>query len=354
MGGPSRNGKTTLIKAINSHKGKVAGLPVEGLLDRFYYHRYLSFNSSKDLIIREYLQLERYTDEKRKESTCPGEYIHGNIEDISARIEDKRHHIEIIFDLLAEFAHGNDAESWAVCDLHPERIFGMLKQYCPNLHLIIMLRDPREAICANLHWRTFPRKRDNPRQVLEYHLLLWAFSAINYHYWKNRYPDDVTVFSFNALLDKNSAQSLELSRLVGINPDSFSALLGTTPSYTFEGVKHLTPYNEWKELLTDKELALIELLEPYAARCGNEFYHEVTSRTKNNEGMELKTKLEKMDSLCSLNPIAAKKFIEIQANGGTLQYYLNLSRYKFNEIKHSLQFMCKSTHPHPRDKSKAV
>lgn len=339
VGGPSRNGKTALINSLYENKGTVRGLPVEALLDRFYYRFYPKFNSNRKIILEDYLKLKRYTNEKRTETASPIEYFSTPLESVGKEIGEKKHHIEIIFDALNLFAKDNNAFSWAVCDLHAERLFDIFKKYCPKLHLIIILRDPREALCANLYWRTYPQKNNFPKRVLEYRLLLWIFSAQIYLHWKDSFPDDVSLFSFNALLDKNSEHSKNLSKLVNLPPEKFSLYFKEIPFYSFENNKFFTPEKEWKPLLGREELDFIEdATSPYVKACSLDFgFFNKNPRLEENSHFE--NLLKTAASLCKKDAVQAKDFIEINANEGKIRFYKNLIQYRLNELKRLIKLL---------------
>ncbi len=340
VGGPSRNGKTTLVNVVNRQKGDIAGLPVEGQLERFYCRFYPFFNSNKRAVIEDYALLPRYTDEKRLEKHSPAEFISTPLDLLCSEISGKAHHIGLIFDFLSTFARDNGASSWIVCDLHPERFFEFYKQHCPELHLIIMMRDPRESLCANLYWRTYPERRKYPKPLIEYYTLLWAFSARNYVYWKTKYPDDVSIFSFNDLLDENSAASGRFSQLLKIQPGAFSAFFPTTPSFSFNDGKHYAPDGEWKELMSEDEIFFIEgQLKESSDECGLNFQFGKNSASVVSESSEFLKKKQQMLVICDESPILAKRFIERVNARNMFDYYITRIKRAINEIKRIAVFL---------------
>jgi len=262
IGGPSRNGKTTLVHILYRKHGSIIGLPVEGLFYNFYCRNYPLRYLQKNIILREYLEQERYIDENRTKTARPLDFFYSDLHAISKQISAKsNHHLQIISSALEFFARDNKAKTWAVCDLHPEFYFSEFKKWIPNLHLVIMLRDPREAICANLYWRCYPNKNSKAGDLLEYRTMMWILSAEMFLYWKKLYPDEVTLLFFNDLLNKNETECKKLSHLFDIPEDSLTKYFSDKKLYfKYTDGKFQTPGGELSKLMTNEELSFVENL----------------------------------------------------------------------------------------------
>ncbi len=105
IGGPSRNGKTTLVAALQNTDSAVAGLPVEGLFPVYLARTYLFPASQCHRILREYLTRPHYTDAARSQTARPIDYYSTPIEDVLGDAATaNRHQIGMIvwaFDVFA-------------------------------------------------------------------------------------------------------------------------------------------------------------------------------------------------------------------------------------------------------------
>ena len=158
VGGPSRCGKTTLVDMLFKQSGRVVGLPVEGLLHIFYQRSYPLLMLQRRIVIEEYLNQPRITNEARTKRGRPIEFFDADVKDIASKIPGcVAHQLQLIAFCLDLFAQERGSEAWAVCDIHAERFFEMYQKWLSNLQLVMMLRDPREAACAALYWRNYPK-----------------------------------------------------------------------------------------------------------------------------------------------------------------------------------------------------
>ena len=71
VGGPARNGKTTLVNTLYDNKCSKIGFPLEGLFLVYLRNNYPFFKLHKKEILLEYLSRSRYTDTKKSVSVTP-------------------------------------------------------------------------------------------------------------------------------------------------------------------------------------------------------------------------------------------------------------------------------------------
>jgi|TARA_Y100000294_G_scaffold59293_1_gene56079 hypothetical protein len=341
VGGPSRNGKTTLVNILYKKHQRVIGLPVEGLFDIFYYQRYPLIKLQKNIILREYFLKKRFTNETRTQSAKPIDFCKSNLDDISNRIPKRHNHqLQIISSGLDVFAKNNRALTWAVCDLHPERLFNVYKGYIPDLHLIIMLRDPREAICANLYWRCYPEKNINSKQVLKWATMMWIFSAQAFLNLKKKFKDDVTLFFFNDLVKGEKRECNKLSTLLEIPGKSINDYFaGRDPFFTHLKGKFLTPDEKIKRLITSEEIAFIEYFTKYYIE---KFEWKILFKPNkdmqiSNDISKFRNFLEEVLVILKISPQKAMEYIYSTMNYSRKQYLKKKkNRWKY-EIRRNVR-----------------
>jgi hypothetical protein len=309
IGGPPRNGKTTLTNSL-ALSMSVAGLPVEGLLDIFHRRHYFLRRHFREMIAVDYMAQGRYTDQARERESAPQDYMSSSLNKILNRIPVKpEDNLEVVFSVLKVFAEDNGKRNWAVCDLLSERYFEIYRKYCENLHAVIVLRDPRESICASLFWRNYPDKIENSSAFLRHAVLTWVFSANAFFILKKRYPEDISFLRFNKLFDETSPDSIIMSRALKIPPDTFKNIM---PDKLYFFKYHgnglfLAPSGEKEELLNDEERSFIRYYTfLWAEKCG--FIFEKPHLEKKDT--EFEAVLEKMLSISEYDLTAAKNFID--------------------------------------------
>lgn len=260
VGGPSRSGKTLLVAALNEVDGPTAGFPVEALFNHFERRRYPFFRWQCAAILRDYLTRPRFIDEKRRKTKRPVDFFGTPLDRILAAIPaGLDHQIALIGWALDRFAAERGRRSWAAVDLHPEFRYHRLRRHIPGLGLAVMLRDPREVICAALYWRDYPRRAQAASLVFPHRLLSWVASAVTARHFAERLPDTVRVFSFNALLAGEAGEVAKFRDTFAAEPSGFRRLVPGPLHFAYDaGVGFYGPDGAWRALLTAHELALIE------------------------------------------------------------------------------------------------
>jgi len=289
IGGPARNGKTTLINALYNNKGSVIGLPVEGLL-LVYLRKWrpLLGRQQKELLT-EYLSRPRSIDSMKCNTAKPIDFFKTDLNNVLKIVLEDRHehHIGLIDSALKLFARQNGAITWAACDLHPEFRYKKILQHIEKLNLAVMLRDPRESIAASLYWRDFPQRCINSKSVFYHRLQMWAMSAEISMKCREANVDSIKTFNFNKLVSKDKNECARLSSTFGgeisfyehDEPPYFSYV----PSRGF-----YCPDKKWRFLLDDYEINMIEeITMPFLTYFG----YEKASNTDANKNKPNKSVL---------------------------------------------------------------
>jgi hypothetical protein len=260
IGGNSRCGKTTLVNAINSAHGPVAGLPVEGLMVVFLNRWYLFPQRQMRRILEDYLSRNRFVDEHRKRSQAPQQFLATSFDQIIATMpEEAKHQIEFIAHALDVFAVDEGRPTWAVCDVNSETRYGALKRHIPDLKLVLMVRDPRASLCHSLHWNTYPKRIRNADLMLRLEFLRWGIAYATGLHQRRRHPRDVHLLSFDDLVNGDAGEEMKLDLLFGIPHDTYREMIGGAADYAFEPDRGwLTPDGARHDLLTEREVAIIE------------------------------------------------------------------------------------------------
>jgi len=297
---------------IYKNKGsKCISLPVEALLEPFYRRFYPFKSFLAKTIAGEYFYQKRYIDEEKSEALAPADFMKTSIDKISERLPKAPfNQVEIAFRVLDMYAEENNAESWAVCDYLPERFFEIYKKFRPYLKLVTILRNPREAICASLYWRSFPEKNSEPEKYFYYSIMLWALSAKAYLSAKKKFGGkDVFLLRFNELIKPESEDSTKMSEIFGIPKDSFSLKFQDGKYlYKIKGNKFLTPDGDFRELLTQEELKTIDYFtSELSCQCGIEI---PKSSDFVCDDPEFETLLEEILRKCEDSPNKAGEMIK--------------------------------------------
>ncbi len=255
IGGPARNGKTTLVNALNGIDAAVAGLPVEGLLGVYRPRR-----GDAAVVVREYLERPRWLDGARTRAARPLDFFDAAIGDVvTTATAGNGPPLAAIGRALDVFAAERGRSTWAVADLHTELVFHRLVRVLPRLRLGVMLRDPRECLAAALYWRSYPERHRDARRLLRHGLALWCLSADTALRLARLTPERVMVLRFNRLIDGDIAELRRAADAFGTDPEALHAALPHSPHFALvDGNAFATPCGGTAPLLDAAEIALIE------------------------------------------------------------------------------------------------
>lgn len=262
VGGPGRCGKTHLVLTLWKHQGPVAGFPLEGLFTVYSRRWFPFFRSLNARFLKEYLTRPRFIDAKRKASKRPLTYFSSSIEALQAALPGEYNHpVSLIGWMLTRFAEENGRETWAAFDLHPEFLYPRFRRRLPGLKLAVMVRDPREAICAMLFWRGDPGNGVARDARFKHSLVLWCLAVWTGRALARRWPDDVHVFDFNALVSGDETECGRVARCFGLDAEAVRNAYDFSPDFHYlPGEGFLTPDGRRAPYLGASELAEIAIL----------------------------------------------------------------------------------------------
>jgi len=260
IAGPARCGKSTLVQNI-SNESNFSILSVDTLLPAFRKIVLPKTIKGRKKFLDDYFARPRYMDPAKQVVRCPANDIGDYLEDVVAKVE----HINssaatnMIIAALDSWASEANKGAWIAPDLHAEIYFDEFSRENINLRMIVLLRDPREAIAASLYWRTYPQRCTGSRKVFIYRLLLWCLAAHVGHRLQNEMPDRVRVVfvdSFDEISSKDDIsllQNLKCSDIQNIDIESMYFNYVDNQGW-------LCPDGDRKYLLTKYETNLIEHL----------------------------------------------------------------------------------------------
>lgn len=240
--GSSRAGKTTLAKCTFAHGVKNKGLLFEGLFPAYFSRLSYVFKSLHPMLFREYMQRPRYIDESKSKILTPAEQL---------KTDGKECKGDFLQSLRQVFG-----ENWVIADLHAEMYYKTLLRAWPDIHFCLVIRDPRDCVCAGIHWLDFPQPCKNRKEIFYKQLFGWILSAHVGARIRRKHPDHITIINSNRMKENE-----ELETLLGLE-GAWRDSLPKIPYYTYMGGgKFSTPIEgDYRELLTQRELYIIQVL----------------------------------------------------------------------------------------------
>ena len=273
VGGPGRCGKTHLVLTLWRLEGPVAGFPLEGLFTVYSRRRFPFFRARSRQILEEYLTRSRFIDVERHTSESPLAYFSSSISDLKAALPEERGHpVALIGWALSRFARENGRRTWAAFDLHPEFLYPRFRRRLPGLRLAVMVRDPREAICAMLFWRGDPGGGAERDARFKHSLILWCLGVQTGSALARRWPDDVHLFDFNALVSGDESEFAHVARCFGLDVGAVRKAYDIRPHFQYTaGEGFLAPDGRSAMLLRAGELSEIAILAgPYDRKAATD------------------------------------------------------------------------------------
>ncbi|MBZ0147308.1 MAG: hypothetical protein K8F62_07145 [Pseudorhodoplanes sp.] len=262
VGGPSRNGKTTLVRALDE-SGALASLPVEALFTVYLDARF----SNPTAAVLDYLQRPRWTDPARTVAMTPADCFIVPAETIARNTASNTRPLQAIAGALDVMAQERGRPGWITCDLLPETRWRELRREIPGLRLLVVLRDPRAACCASLYWRSYPERDPDATTTLEFAAFQWSLAARTAFGLQSQHPDEVEVVCFDDLIARQPDTLRNISTLLRADSERLAAALPRQPWFSRIGDGFLTPDGSVAPLLSSQELNLIESIAwPWMAR----------------------------------------------------------------------------------------
>lgn len=259
IAGPARCGKSTLAASLVETNDSHAVLTVDALFPAFYSSKALQSLDERIRFVSDYLRRPRFIDPNRTKVRSPADDIGDRIETVVEETvkKDASAPVSLIGAALDSWAENIGKSAWIAPDLHAEIYFKELIKLLPNLRMIVLLRDPREAVAASLYWRTYPKRVVGGWRMMLHKLLLWCLSADVGCRLSHAMPDRVGVVFADAL--QNTSQGMMREPLPGLVFPSRPVMNETTPYFSYmEGRGWLGPDGCWQLLLSDQERCMIE------------------------------------------------------------------------------------------------
>ena len=220
-------------------------------------------------------------------------------------------------------------------ELHAELYYKKLIKEIPSLRLVVLLRDPREALAAVLYWKTFPNRIKNSDCVIIHKLFLWCLAAeVGRHHAKTM-PDLVSVVYLD---DVNNIQSSIFGKFLKHKTDIDKKIILKQNSlyFSYDSLHgFLGPNGEYSHLLSAGELYMIETITkswytyPDSSHKGYKATHIVRLNTLLVRGL-----LRVVILIAYIDPVAAKGFVDFLFSP-TEQIYKLINSIKL-KIKNSM------------------
>ncbi len=212
----------------------------EGLFPAYISRLSYVFKKMHPMLFREYMGRPRFIDEKKLESFKPNGQLknekYGEGKDFLGSV------------------YRTFGEKWIIADLHAELYYKALLRAWPDIHFCVVIRDPRDCVCAGLYWQDFPKTCQNRTAWFYKNLFSWMLSVHVAQHIQTNYPDHITIVNSNQFqTDTNITPLLGLS-------SQWKNDLPKQAYYSFvkNGTFTTPNENEFLELLTPKERAIIQ------------------------------------------------------------------------------------------------
>lgn len=240
--GTSRAGKTTLANLMYAHSETHKGFIFEGLFPAYLSRISYIARKSHPHLFQEYLHRARFIDEQKSKTLTPAD-----------QFEAEGYVSQETF--LASIHHAFGAR-WAIADLHAELYYKPLLHALPELHFCVVIRDPRDCVCAGLYWQDFPNAHKNRKSWFYKRLFSWVLATHIADKIQKERPDNITIINFNQI--KTNVQSLQFLGLA----DGWERDIPEHAYYSYVGDQQFTTPNigERRPLLTSDECAIIQSL----------------------------------------------------------------------------------------------
>lgn len=266
VGGPARCGKTTTARLLGTQNQDCLYLGVDALFPAMLRRPLLNrIRSCRDTVAH-FLSRPRYQDDDRLVTESALTYSPVALETLlnNAGIKQGDHPVAAYGRTIDAMATAQGATAWIAFDVHPEFRFHVLRHMIPGLQLLLVFRDPLEAIAAQIYWRQDSSYRHS-RKRFRRAFLLWALSAQVAIDLRRKHPADVAVLALPDVLDNAGERAV-----FGV-PLHRPANTIKTPDLLYS--KHATGYRlpngTIAPLLSEaEEQAIATLLFPLAVHLG--------------------------------------------------------------------------------------
>lgn len=266
IGGPARCGKTTAANLLAAQNSAYSLIGVDALLPAILRRPLLNSLRPRREMVAHFLTRPRYQDDDRQVTESVLDYSDLPLDALLDEAKPARSDRPVTaysraFDVIAKTRH---SKGWIAFDVHPELRFRQLNRLIPGLHMLLVFRDPSEAIAAQIYWRQ-PSNHRHSAPRFRRAFLLWALAARAAIRLKVRYPDHVTTVSLPDLLRPgHESQVFGLTLRGGISTTALDSL-------HFQRIAggYRLPDGTVRQLLSASEEAAIEaILAPMARQLG--------------------------------------------------------------------------------------
>lgn len=255
IAGCGRVGKTLFAKnIIESNQNNFFVFELDALLHKYVNDNKIINKHQLTEFIYKYLNRPRFIDAEKKVFLKPKDILNISTEDIIDSFDDLKYpmsSINVIFNLFSNVTRITKKKSWLILDIHSEFYFIKYKYIHKNLKLLMLTRNPIEIICAELYWRSFPKKIHNYKINFWYYLILLLLSRKVGENLRKKFPNDIYFFDNNNLTENN----LIIEKLMNISPIYFKRPLYF--DFDFKSNSFYTYNNIWEKIFTIKEIKLI-------------------------------------------------------------------------------------------------
>ncbi len=240
--GSSRSGKTTLAKLTNKYSKNNKGLIFEGLFPAYLSRLSYTFKAFHKGLFEEYIDRPRFIDEKKSKTISPKTQLG-----------------EVSYDQESLFIgslYKSFGKEWVIADLHAELYYKSILSNCPNTHFCMIIRDPRDCVCAGLYWQDFPNAHKNRKRWFYKYLFSWLLSSEISNRIHNEHKNNITTINFNNIRTDKTAQEL-----LNLNND-WQDSVPQNSYYSYLGNNYFSTPGDQKQkgLLSIKELSIIQAI----------------------------------------------------------------------------------------------
>ncbi|MBT7360576.1 MAG: hypothetical protein HN813_01220, partial [Rhodospirillaceae bacterium] len=240
------------------------------------------FRHQRQRLLAEYMDRPRYMDALRTKVERPSDHFDVDVEELATALPDRIDNpIGLFAWLLDRYAADRNRKGWAVFDLLPELRYATYRKLIPGVKLVVMQRTPEEAVAEAMFWRSYPEAPEDRRRRFRNVLFQWCLSRAVTEAHRTHYPEDVAIFSFNALVGGSSAEISRMAETFEMDADAVRDAFNFIPPFGYhaetgfkgpDGIMHnlLTP-EELEEItnaeagkFARRDLAILLALAPRA------------------------------------------------------------------------------------------
>jgi hypothetical protein len=257
IGGPSRVGKTQLGVMLASQYSSIKWFPLEAKI----YRPIKSESEDRRRRALDYCQTPRNIASDKSVAEELQNFLKQPLSSYSfCRSNEKLSDPQIIARVLDQYSDENESGGWMAADIHAEFWFEHLKKMIPNLKIVILFRNPIEAVCASVYWRDFPHRTSLPMSMIIYRSIMWRLSLGLGIQLKKKHPNDVLLVDSRKFLEKDESAIDSIQHFFKTEKLADSSLaLPQKLWFSLDSVEEsfLTPHGDLQELLSRREIKII-------------------------------------------------------------------------------------------------